>query len=328
VGVGMGGSRHGGPKKDQIIPGRLAEPMALSEPGDENPFITTSARKSAYSPGRSTLHEPRNDVADEDVMTSPMLVPGSGSPTCLVNVNGLQTPPPTRHKKSARIAAQIDEQALEAEARHRQKAEQRQRKEAEERKRKQKEMMQMMDVESNPFLAKPGESSRSRQRNPLPVDESRPTVTYVFRGSRKVFANPFYPADAAYPPAELDPVDEDYEVHPNPKPRLLFPSPPPPEKRFKPEDFDSPPATTREATPPSSPMMATPRRRLFTKEIVMAVGPSAGLSEDEDEDEDEDDLMSDTPVARRLFQPVNDLKRAAAAPSDSRADKRARGMRM
>lgn len=326
----MGGSRHGGPKKDQIIPGRLAEPMALTEPSDDNPFITKAGRQATYSPGRSTLHEPRADVADEDALTSPMLIPGSTSSSCLINSNGLHTPPPTRHKKSARIAAQIDEQALEAEARNRQKAEIRQRKEAEERKRKQKEMMQMMDVASNPFLAKPGESSRSRQRNPLPVDETRPTVTYVFRGSRKVFANPFYPADAAYPPAELDPEDEDYEVHPNPKPRLLFPSPPPVGKRFKSTDFDSPPSTTREATPPSSPMMATPRRRLFTKEIALAVGPSAGLSADEDEeaDEDEDELLSDTPVARRLFQPVNDLKRAADGSVETRADKRARGVRM
>lgn len=45
------------------------------------------------------------------------------------------------------------------------------------------------------------------------------------RGSKKVFANPFFPPERAYPPSELDPTDPDFDPHPCPKPRLLFPTP-------------------------------------------------------------------------------------------------------
>jgi hypothetical protein len=258
--------------------------------------------------------------------------------TTLVHPDGLVTPPSTRPLKRVRITAAHDDceaeaKRLEAETTQRRKEEARKRKEEEERMRKQKEMRQMMDVESNPFLAKPGESSR--QRHPLPADESRPTVTYVFRGARKVFANPFYPAERAYPPADLDPEDEDYELHPNPKPRLLFPSPPPLEKRFKPEDFETlaSDSDSQETSPQSSPLMATPRRRLFTQEIALAGGgkDAQGAKRchhavEEEDDDDEVMLDSSPPVKRRLFQPepVKKRKRAAEPRVQTREDKRLR----
>lgn len=40
-----------------------------------------------------------------------------------------------------------------------------------------------------------------------------------------MFANPFVPPETAYAPSELDPRDPDYDPHPCPKPRLLFPTP-------------------------------------------------------------------------------------------------------
>lgn len=307
IGVGMGGSRHGGHKKDQIVWGSLEEPVALSDPEDDNPFVT---RRGPLSPGKSTTHRPRADFADEDTRDAMPLGFGSNKPESPTRLaSGLLTPPPTRPTRGLRTipAPKIDHQA-------------------EERKRKQKEeMRRMMDVESNPFLAKPGESSRSKQRQPLPVDETRPTVTYVFRGSRKVFANPFYPAEAPFPPSTLDPEDEEYEPHPNPKPRLLWPSPPPIGKRINLEEFDSPPPTTREASPPSSPLVATPRRRLFVKES-QAVRVTRHDSDDEG---DEDHEMSDAPpVKRRLFQPVATTVKRPAEPSVTVSrEKRARPVR-
>jgi hypothetical protein len=232
------------------------------------------------------------------------------SPTQLAS--GLLTPPPTRPQRGLRTipAPKVDHQA-------------------EERKRKQKEeMKRMMDIESNPFLVKPGESSRPRQRQPLPVDESRPTVTYVFRGAKKVFANPFFPSEAAFPPSNLDPEDEDYEPHPNPKPRLLWPSPPPVGKRINLEEFDSPPSATGEASPPSSPMMATPRRRLFVKEAEAVRVARADRSEDEDEDRD----MSELPVKRRLFEPMGTTAKRPADTTipntQNREEKRRRSARL
>lgn len=72
----------------------------------------------------------------------------------------------------------------------------------------------------NPFIAKPGEIVR-----PRPQDAERgPLVTYVFRGAKRVFANPFVPPNAPYPPADLDVNDIDYDPHPCPPPRLLWPT--------------------------------------------------------------------------------------------------------
>ena len=307
VGVGMGGNRHGGHKKDQIVWGSLEEPVALSGPDDGNPFIT---RKGLGSPGRSTLHHPRNGMNDEDTTGVSPLVFGQSrlnSPTRLAS--GQLTPPPSRPTRGLRTipAPKVDHVA-------------------EERKSKQKEeMKRMMDVESNPFLAKPGESSRPRQKQPLPVDETRPTVTYVFRGARKVFANPFYPSEAPFPPSSLDVEDEDYEPHPNPKPRLLWPSPPPVGERINLEEFGTPPSATRDASPPSSPLMATPRRRLFTRETatVRVAEP------DSDSDGDDDHVMADIPpTKRRLFQSVNSVaKRPAEVSVAVSREKRARATR-
>lgn len=304
IGVGMGGSRHGGHRKDQIVWGSLAEPVALSGPDDGNPFIV---RQEPLPPGRSTTHHPRVDMNDEDTTGISPLILGPTQPESPTRLaSGLLTPPPTRPTRGLRtiLAPKIDHQA-------------------EERKRKQKEEMQrMMDIESNPFLAKPGESSRPRQKLPLPVDESRPTVTYVFRGAKKVFANPFYPAEAAFPPSNLDVEDEDYEPHPNPRPRLLWPSPPPVGKRINLEEFGTPPSATREASPPSSPLMATPRRRLFTREAA-----AVRVSQPDSDDEDIDHEMDTLPTKRRLFQPVSAPKRAAEVPMALSREKRARATR-
>jgi hypothetical protein len=311
IGVGMGGSRHGGHRKDQIVWGSLEEPVALSGPDDGNPFIT---RREPLSPGRSTTHQPRVDMDDEDTTgVSAMIFDHAKPESPTPFASGLLTPPPSRPTRGLRTipAPKVDHQA-------------------EERKRKQKEeMKRMMDIESNPFLAKPGESSRPRKQQPSLVDETRPTVTYVFRGAKKVFANPFYPATAPFPPSNLDVEDEDYEPHPNPKPRLLWPSPPPVGKRINLEEFGTPPSATREASPPSSPLMATPRRRLFTREAAaVRVSQPDSDDEDEDEDEDEDHEMDTPPVKRRLFEPVSSIpKRPAEVPIAVSREKRPRAAR-
>lgn len=51
-----------------------------------------------------------------------------------------------------------------------------------------------------------------------------------------MYANPFFPPETAYAPSELDPKDPDFDPHPCPKPRLLFPTPvAPPEAQPQPE---------------------------------------------------------------------------------------------
>lgn len=115
----------------------------------------------------------------------------------------------------------------------------------------------MRDEEHNPFLAKPGEVHRPvRRTDGLDDEADRPYVTYVFRGTKKVFANPFLRPDYPFPQAMLDPEHEDFEEHPCPPPRLLWPTAPTPTKK--------PVASTSTAiaatpSPPSSPVMRTPK---------------------------------------------------------------------
>lgn len=302
VGVGMGGSRSGGHKKDQVVWGHLADPVALQDRGDENPFLVMN-----HAPGRDTLHRPRAQLEDEDVMGSEPLKYQQPATDPLT---GLLTPPPTRPERGLRTIPKSKRDPAADARRREQKA----------------KMEKMMDVEANPFLVKPGESSqtsKTRRMSPI-VDESKSTVTYVFRGAKKVFANPFYPSDAPFPQALLDTEDEDYEPHPNPKPRLLFPSPPPaPSKRqVDLGAFQSPPG----ASPPSSPTMATPRRRLFSSNE-----DRAQLAEEE---EDEDAGLAETtpPTRRRLFAvapPSAPAKRLADHHGDqAREEKKFKGMRV
>lgn len=101
---------------------------------------------------------------------------------------------------------------------------------------------EMMD-EDNPFVAKPGEIHR-----PKPLNTERgPFVTYVFRGAKRTFANPFVPPNAPYPAADLDVSDVDYDPHPCPPPKLLWPT----------SDPETSPASS--AAP-----VSTPRRRVLS----------------------------------------------------------------
>jgi hypothetical protein len=113
----------------------------------------------------------------------------------------------------------------------------------------------LVDDPNNPFVARTGEVVRAR-----PTSEDHPLVTYVFRGAKRVFANPFIHPSTSYPPAELDPSHEDYDPHPCPPPRLLWPS--------------------KEPSPPKTPPRAPPRRRR-REEMEM----------EEEEESDEEDGM-------------------------------------
>ncbi|KAL1412552.1 hypothetical protein Q8F55_000298 [Vanrija albida] len=78
---------------------------------------------------------------------------------------------------------------------------------------------ELMDLDDNPFISKPGEVVK-----PHPTSEDRPLVTYVFRGAKKVFANPFVHPSTRYPASELDVSHPEFDTHPCPPPRLLWPT--------------------------------------------------------------------------------------------------------
>lgn len=143
----------------------------------------------------------------------------------------------------------------------------------------------MMD-EDNPFVAKPGEIHRPKPSNA----ERGPFVTYVFRGAKRTFANPFVPPSAPYPAADLDVSDVDYDPHPCPPPKLLWPS----------SDPETSPASS--AAP-----VSTPRRRV--------------LSETMDVDSDEDERM---PVRRGLLFGATPQEEHESDGSDGSARKRPR----
>lgn len=113
------------------------------------------------------------------------------------------------------------------------------------------------------------------------------------RGSKKVFANPFFPPETSYPASELDPTHPDFDPHPCPKPRLLFPTPaaPAPETPqrqtsrtmggFAPMDVDQAPLSDDEDFAPegaeSEDEEELPARR------GMLFGPGSGMKRDRDE---------------------------------------------
>jgi len=293
MGVGMGGMRSGGHGKvDQISHGRLEAPLPLEE---ENPFIDTRLPMGLASPGAVTSHRPALDHSDsDDIMTSPLQfrAPQSQLPSSLL------TPPSTT--KTTRICTPPRAQQ-----------------EAAERQRRKEEMKRMMDVECNPFLSHPGEHIYPGRSGPL-VDESRSTVAYVFRGAKKVFANPFLRPNQSFPVADLDPEDPDFEPHPCPPPKLLWPN-----------GHSS--SLTGEKSPSTTPL-TTPRttgrisRRDEEGDVEMDMevsGPKHAFTDEEafvsESDEEEEDALP----ARRglLFAPRVRMKRALEGSEEGRVKK-------
>ena len=281
LGVGMGGTRareHA--KSDQVAGPRLDEPIQVEE---ENPFLSTEPAKPSLglplsSPGFVTGHLPRtastaDEEGDHDMAESSPLQR---------RVPNLVTPPPTHQ------AARVLQFKTPGPSRQQQEASEREKK-------RQEDIKRMMDEDDNPFLARPGEVIRPHREEG--VDESRPYVTYVFRGAKKVFGNPFYPADQRYVPAELDTEHPEYDAHPGPAPKLLWPSVP------------SPPTRETQASSPPSEIMQTPqtsRRKPFGK-----------VQEEYVEEEDEE-----LPVRRgMLFAPSSGTKRSNDSGDEKNAKK-------
>ncbi|WVR07969.1 hypothetical protein IAU60_005012 [Kwoniella sp. DSM 27419] len=286
VGVGIGGHKTGGHGKvDQI---------ASSSRTDENPFLVHSglgAPMGLASPGAITSHRPVEPDSDKEAkgfsmlsspqprrsprLASPMPSARLCKPTLQPSpLTGLLSPPPTGHAR--RVGVSTAGGRTKALTRAEKEAKDRAHREAETRRR-------MLDVDDNPFLVKPGEPST---RRPGPkVNEDLPTVTYVFRGAKKVFANPLYPSRAPFPQAELHPEDEDFEPHPLPRPKLLWPTGPSPSKRINLDAAVRTPSPGVEVSPPSSPVSTPTVSRRFGR---------AGLSENSLElENDPENIFSD-----------------------------------
>ena len=200
MGVGMGGTRTGGyGKVDQIGHGRSGEPL----PFREDPF-SNSRPIGLASPGAEAVYQNPLD-SDGDSSEGPVSPLRSRGRQDQLH-SSLLAPPLTQKVTSIRTPRRVIHEAAE-------------------RRQKKEEMKAMMDAESNPFLSRPGELVHPGRAGPI-VDETRSTVTYVFRGTKKIFANPFLRPDQPFPPAECDPGDEEFEPHPCPPPRLLWTSGP------------------------------------------------------------------------------------------------------
>jgi len=294
MGVGMGGMRtNGHGKVDQISYGRLGAPL----PVEENPFLDTRPM-GLVSPGAVTFHRPGSEEdPDNTAMASR---PQLRAPQTRLE-SSLLSPPPTQ--KALRIRTPPRSVRENAERQH-----------------KKEEMKRMMDAESNPFLSQPGELIQPGRAGPI-VDESSPTVTYVFRGAKKVFANPFLRPDQPFPAATLDPEDDEFEPHPCPDPRLLWPSGP---------GMEAGGSSSREASPPTSPV-ATPR---FSGRERAGMGGDLDISGPKHAFTDEEVYASESEEelpARRglLFTGGGGIKRASLGGEDGRAKaKKAKGRRL
>ncbi|WVW86819.1 hypothetical protein I302_108874 [Kwoniella bestiolae CBS 10118] len=286
-GVGMGGGHKSGihGKVDQIggASGNEKERGAVVK--EDNPFLVSGlgvglgAPIPIPSPGQITIHHPGGDEEgfDSDTEGLPSLAPrrsprlaspipsSSTKPTLAQSISptGLLSPPPTKH--AARIASSPSSSKAKGITRL----------ENSRRKKIEEEQKQMMDYESNPFLLKPGEPSTRipKTKGPI-VDEDLPTVTYVFRGSKKVFANPLYPSNSVFPRSELDPEDEEFEPNPLPKPKLLWPTGPSPSSASRARREIRTPSPDNDRSPPSSPV-STPTRstRFGNSNLSLSVGP-------------------------------------------------------
>ena len=259
AGVGMGGARAISHKKDQIFPGRLAESLPVDE--EENPFVVrgSAAAASITSPGRSTSHVPAGTFSQElrrsprskrDVLRSPPVLITDPVNSAV----SLLSPPQTQGAQ--RIGTGTTSSSQSPAIRARQQRE----------KQRQERLQTLRDEDDNPFLVKPGQ--RVIHRPGPVVDERGPTVTYVFRGAKKIFANPFIDPNIPVYGSNLHPDDDDFEPHPCPRPKLLWPtstnstSTP---RRSQPASVAHSSRHSRpglmsdhEASPPSSPL-ATPR---------------------------------------------------------------------
>ena len=309
AGVGMGGSRTTGHKVDQIIPGKaLAAAAPIAGPHDENPFVVPGSAAALSSPGRLTRHRAGESV--EQVSSRYNRPKSFRSPPALIadpihSATSLLSPPPTQRVQRIHFTPPPPSpRTLASQAKERAKVER---------------MQKMRDEKDNPFYVKPGQSV-SHRPGPV-VDESRATVTYVFRGAKKLFANPFAGSDLPFPEAELNVEDDEFEPHPCPKPKLLWPTATPGKsapvstpkrsgRRHRHESED-------EVSPPSSPMPAS---------TPMVHDRDRARFESDDEflpEGDEDEVvMQEAPSARRLLFAAGPAKRSAEEENSNRRTRR------
>ncbi|KAF9066982.1 hypothetical protein BDP27DRAFT_1423273 [Rhodocollybia butyracea] len=158
------------------------------------------------------------------------------------------------------------------------------------------------DSPENPFLASPLDlndvSSTSKSpRTPKEFPTEKPTITYVFRGVKKTYPNPYYDhernrARSPDPNSLLPPEHEDFTPDLRGAPRALWPK----KKKV------SPPLSS-----PESPSNRARRRKDARN------APNLADSDNELEDRDgDDDEVSLRPV--KLFGPRRPQARAASRP--------------
>ncbi|KIK63981.1 hypothetical protein GYMLUDRAFT_71444 [Collybiopsis luxurians FD-317 M1] len=154
---------------------------------------------------------------------------------------------------------------------------------------KSSKMRAFRDSPDNPFLASPldldAAASTSLSSKELPKLEEKPTMTYVFRGVKKTYPNPYYDHEkdrprSPDPNSRLSPEHPDFSPDLRGAPRALWPR----KKKVSPS-----------LAPPDSPSNRAHRRK--------AARPVPSLASSEDEldskEDDEQEKISLRPV--RLF---------------------------
>jgi hypothetical protein len=168
---------------------------------------------------------------------------------------------------------------------------------------KSSKMRALIDSPENPFLASPldldksASTSASVSGSPKGIPQEKPTVTYVFRGVKKTYPNPYYDHEknrtrSPDPNSLLPPEHQDFSPDLRGAPRALWPR--------QAKKVSSPTST------PESPSNRAKRRKGVTQTLL------ADSDDELDGKGDEEDNISLRPV--RLFGPGGLRPRVTSRP--------------
>lgn len=222
LGVGMGGSKRSSLKRHDS--GLLVAAPICDASADENPFLDSQTSSSIVGASTAAAAAAADDDDDDNGNDNGMDVDVYASPPHQL----LQTPNSDTISLASSTVAAFDKADSTSPVRTAQQP-------AAEglllelgKRRKWAPPVRGDEVD-NPFLASAERSdlsNSSRRRHPaksMTLGGEKPTIDYVFRGTKTTFANPYYGRDHQTEASLLPVSHPDFSPAPVPKPRLLFP---------------------------------------------------------------------------------------------------------